>query len=73
MKRVSNMTIILTQCINFAAIFKQNVSKSKDNMTHCELQQLKSAQRRTMPLKCWKTWSIVALRHETRQATVLVS
>ena len=45
MKRVSNITIILTQCINFAAIFKQNVSKSKDNMTHCELQQLKSAQR----------------------------
>ena len=29
MKRVSNITIILTQCINFAAIFKQNVSKSK--------------------------------------------
>ena len=29
----------------FAPIFKQNVSKSKDNMTHCELQQPQSAQR----------------------------
>ena len=44
-RKVSNCFDIITKRHTFAANFKQNVSKSKDNMTHCELQQLKSAQR----------------------------
>ena len=45
-RKVSNYLAIITKWYTFAAIFKQNVSKSKDNMTHCELQQTKSAKRK---------------------------
>ena len=37
-KKVSKHLVVITKCITFAAENKQNVSKSKDNMTNCKLQ-----------------------------------
>ena len=37
-KKVSEHLVMITKCITFAAENKQNVSKSKDNMTNCKLQ-----------------------------------
>ena len=43
-KKVSKHLVVITKCITFAAENKQNVSKSKDNMTNCKLQTSKRTQ-----------------------------